>query len=127
MRRTGRKGPSASGYVTALAAEAASFSGRIGLTRAQPGSGVDVERAVAVGVHAAVHRADNGVLLRAGASSPAAVAVDARVSRVHEHDSPLSFFRFSCEDARELCPARIKDRTVQAALGGGVVREEPAR
>lgn len=42
--------------VTALTAEAASFSGRIGLTRAQPGPGVDVERPVAVGIHRVVGR-----------------------------------------------------------------------
>src|SRR6202035_319728 len=68
--------------VTALTAEAASFSGCISPTRAQPGPGCNVPCAVAIGVHAAVHRTDNSVLLRARASAPALVAVDARVSRV---------------------------------------------
>ena len=67
--------------VTALTAEAASFSGRMCLTRSQSGPGVDVACPVNVGVHAAVRGTDNSVLLRAGASPPALVTVDTRVSR----------------------------------------------
>src|SRR5258707_519432 len=66
---------------------------------------------------------DHGLLLRALASSPAAVAVDARASRVHEDHSPSSIFRFGFEDHRELCPARVEDRLVQPRLRGGLVRE----
>ena len=74
--------------VTALTAEAASFSGRIGLTRAQSGPGCNVSGPVNVRVERAVYGADNRVLLRAAASGPAQVTIDARAGRIHEHDSP---------------------------------------
>src|SRR6266851_7309263 len=70
--------------VTALTAEAGSFSGRLGgLTRAQPGPGVNVARPVHIGVHRAVHGADHGVLSWPGAPSPALVAAGAGAGRVH--------------------------------------------
>jgi len=82
--------------VTALTAEAASFSARLrGLTRAQPGPGSNVDRTVEVSVHCAAVAADYGVLLRALTSAPAPVAADARAGRIHEHDSPASLFRFA--------------------------------
>ncbi len=40
--------------VTALTAEAASFSGRMSLNRAQPGPGCDVERPIEVRIKRAV-------------------------------------------------------------------------
>ena len=108
--------------VTALTAEAASFSGCTSLTRAQSGPGVDVLGPVDVGVHRAVVGADHGVLLRAGASSPAQVAIDTRVSRVHEDHASPSFFHFGDEDVRELCPASVADRFIQAGFRGRPVR-----
>ena len=81
--------------VTALAAEAASFSGRISLTRAQSGPGCDVPGPVHVGVERPVYGTDDRVLLRAGASSPAQVAVDTRAGRIHEDHTPASFFRLA--------------------------------
>jgi hypothetical protein len=80
--------------VTALTAYADGFSGRPdGLTRAQPGPGVNIPRPIDVGVQLPVHGTDHGVLSGAGASSPALVAADAgaaghplRAVTGHEHD-----------------------------------------
>ena len=114
--------------VTALTAEAASFSGRSrGLTRAQPGPGADVDRPVYVRVERAVFGADHGVLPGAGAFGAAPVAGDAGVPGVHKHDSPVSLFRFTREDVDELVPASVKDRFVQASFGCCPVREVGTR
>ena len=106
--------------MTALTAEADSFSGRVGgLTRAQPGPGVDVARPVHVGVHRAVRGADHLVLPGAGAPGATAVAADAGAGRVHPDHKPASFFRFASKDSGELGPARVQHRLVQPGLGRG--------
>src|SRR5260370_41484103 len=103
--------------VTGLPPEGGSFSScRGSLTRAQPGPGRDVACPVEVGVDHAVNGADDGLLLRARASAPAAVAADARPGRGHQHHAPASFCRFAGADAGELGPARVQDRPVQPGL-----------
>ena len=111
--------------VTALPPEGGSFSScRSSLTRAQPGPGSNVPRRVHVGIHRAVNGADDGILLRAVASSSAAVAADAGPGRVHQFHPPASFCRFAGEDGGELRPARIQDRPVQPGLGAGTAGKE---
>src|SRR5215471_5978182 len=71
--------------VTALPPESGSFSScRRSLTRAQPGPGRNIPCPVHVGVDHAMNGADHGLLLRAFASAPAAMAADARPGRVHQ-------------------------------------------
>ena len=114
--------------VTALAAVAASFSGCLhGLTRAQPGPGINVTRAVDVGVHHAVRRTDNCVLMRSAAPFPALVTIGAGVGRVHQDHASASFFRFADKDASELGPASVEDRLVQPGFGRCAVRQPGAR
>jgi hypothetical protein len=55
------------------------------------------------------------------------VAAAASTGWVHEHGSPSGAFSLGGEDARELCPARIKDRSIEPAFRGGHVRQEHPR
>jgi hypothetical protein len=64
--------------------------------------------------------ADDGVLPWPAAASTAGVAGDAGVAGVHAHHSPPGALSLGGEDAGELCPARVEDAAVQAALGGDV-------
>ena len=52
--------------------------------------------------------------------------IDTRAGRVHEDHLPPSFFRFGDEDVRELSPARITDRSIQASLSGRPVPQPAA-
>src|SRR5215211_343408 len=110
-------------FVTALPAEAGSFSSRGGLTRAQPGPGCDVACPVDIGVYRPADGADHRVLPGPGASGPAGVAVDRGVGGVHEDDSPSGAFSLGGEDGRELAPAGIEDCPVES----GLLRDRPAR
>src|SRR5512132_340398 len=110
-------------FVTALPAEAGSFSSRGGLTRAQPGPGCDVACPVDIGVYRPADGADHRVLPRPGASGPAGVAVDRGVGGVHEDHSPSGAFSLGGEDGRELAPAGIEDCPVES----GLLRDRPAR
>src|ERR1700691_2980045 len=110
-------------HVTALPPEGCRFSSHSGLTRAQPGPGIDVSGAVDIGVVRPAARADHGILSRSRAPGAAAVAVDARVGGVHQDHAPSSLFRFGSKDADELTPACIKDRLVQPRLRRCAIRQ----
>jgi hypothetical protein len=98
--------------VTALAAEADSFSGDKRLTRAQPGPGRDVACPVTVGIVLAAVRADDDVLPWPSAASAAGMAVEAGAAGNYEDHSPSGAFSLGDEDPGELSPGGIQYRPV---------------
>src|SRR4029453_3196829 len=102
--------------VTALAAEADSFSGDVRLTRAQPGPGRDVICPVTVGVLLAAGGTDDGVLPWPDASRTAGVTVEAGVAGFHPDPSSSGALSLGDEDAGELSPAGVQDRPVEPGL-----------
>src|SRR5260221_6373419 len=109
-------------FVTSLTAEAAScFSGNLRCRTGQS-SPEDVPR----GVDVCMTGVPPGPTDEGHAVAVPRVDVPARVTSLRgvlgiyrDHDPP-SVFRFGGEDRGELSPARIQDRTVEAALGGHV-------
>ena len=118
------------GIVTALTAEAASFSGRIArLTRAQPGPGVDVDAPRSRRRRSAPCSGQITVSCRGRVHlAPALVAVDARVGRVSTNTIRRS--ASSALPARmlaELSQPASRIDLFRPALGGGPVREVGTR
>ncbi len=113
--------------MTSLTAEAASFFSGRGSDRKGQSSPEDVACGIYVGVDfvstlvTSEHRLADAV---GGADVPAVGTRRTRVPGVHEDHLSSSFLRFGNEDVRELCPARVGDRSVQATLGGCPVGEE---
>src|SRR5919197_5707774 len=109
-RRAGRPHRASGPLVTAPLAQANSLPGPSGgLARAQPGPGCDIACSVEISIHAAVGRADHGVLPWPSAARATAMAGDARPLRVHLDNSPSGSFRLGDEDQEELAPASIED------------------